>query len=272
MTALEAASPGLTTGWETTLPPEDTELRRFVLAWAEYLAGPVQALGGRVVRTPDALTTDLGRPASYWTSAVLLRPPAPDRWDVVLDGVERTLFRDGTGQVHLWSAWPTPDLTARGWELEGHPPLLFRPPGGPLPPEGTDLTVREVADEEELGTWERVVVHGYPMPDLRPWRPGALFTDAVRSSGLRLWTGYADGEAVAAAGSYVALGLHVLAIGVVLPHARARGYWRTLLRTRLAAYPDLPSASLFSDMSRPGAQRHGFWPISRFTLWTRERG
>ena len=67
MTALEAASPDLTTGWETTLPPEDTELRRFVLAWSEYLAGPVQALGGRVVRTPDALTTDLGRPASYWT-------------------------------------------------------------------------------------------------------------------------------------------------------------------------------------------------------------
>ena len=41
MTALEAASPDLTTGWETTLPPEDTELRRFVLAWSEYLAGPV---------------------------------------------------------------------------------------------------------------------------------------------------------------------------------------------------------------------------------------
>jgi hypothetical protein len=33
----------------------------------------------------------------------------------------------------------------------------------------------------------------------------------------------------------------------------------------------LPSASLFSDMSRAGAERNGFLPISRFTLWRRPR-
>lgn len=270
MTTLDE-SPHLTTGWEDHLPPEDTELRRFVLAWSESLAGPVGVAGGRVVRTSDAVTTDLGRPASYYSSAVLLRPPDPSRWDEVLDGVERTMFRRGTGSVYLWSPWPTPDLSARAWRLEGHPPFLLRLPGGDLPPAAADLDVREVSDAGELRTWERVVVEGYPMPELLPWRPGSLFTDRALSSGLRLWVGYAEGEPVAAAASFVAHGLHVLAVGVVLPRARGRGYWRTLLRTRLAAYPDLPCGSLFSDMSRPGAQQHGFWPITRFTLWSRER-
>jgi hypothetical protein len=31
------------------------------------------------------------------------------------------------------------------------------------------------------------------------------------------------------------------------------------------------SASLFSDMSHAGADRNGFLPISRFTLWRRPR-
>ncbi|HLN78095.1 MAG TPA: hypothetical protein VK204_13685 [Nocardioidaceae bacterium] len=262
--------PHLTTGWEPGLPHDDTALRNFVLAWAESLAGPVRAQGGRVVRTADALTADLGRPGSYYTSAVLLRPPRPDEWDQALDGVERTMFRSGAGPVHLWSAWPTPDLSERDWRLEGHPPFLLRPPGG-LIPEAAGLDVREVVERADLRIWERVVVEGYPLADLQPWRPGVLFRDGVLSSGLRMWVGYSGREPVAAAASYVAFGLHVLAIGVVLPRVRGQGYWRSLLRTRLAAHPDLPSASLFSDMSRPGAQRHGFWPISRFTLWVRDR-
>jgi hypothetical protein len=38
----------LTTGWEPDLPVGDTVLRRFVYAWADSLAGPVEAVGGRV--------------------------------------------------------------------------------------------------------------------------------------------------------------------------------------------------------------------------------
>jgi hypothetical protein len=45
-----------------------------------------------------------------------------------------------------------------------------------------------------------------------------------------------------------------------------------MVRSRLAAAPDLPAAALFSDDSRPGAERlFGFLPISRFTLWMRSR-
>jgi len=269
MTTLDKEA--LATGWEADLPLQDTALRQFIEAWAETLAGPVSALGGHVVRSEEAVTTDLGKPASYYSSAVLLRPPAHDEWDRTLDVVERTMFRTGSGPVHLWSAWPTPDLTVRGWRLEGYPPFMLSSAAGSLPPAAPDLEVREVGDADDLQVWERLAVEGYPMPELRPWRARSLFDMRVLSTPLRLWVGYAAGEPVAAAASYLAHGLHVLAMGVVAPHARGRGYWRTMLRTRLAAFPDLPCGSLFSDMSRPGAEQHGFLPIIRFTLWVRER-
>jgi hypothetical protein len=71
---------------------------------------------------------------------------------------------------------------------------------------------------------------------------------------------------------YVAHGIAGFMLGVTMPDARHRGYWAAMARHRLRTVPDLPAAGLFSDMSRPGAQRSlGFLPITRFTLWTRPR-
>ena len=53
-----------------------------------------------------------------------------------------------------------------------------------------------------------------------------------------------------------------------LPEARHRGCWAAMVRSRLAAVPDLPAVALFGDDSRPGAERlFGFLPITRFTMW-----
>lgn len=262
----------LTHGWERDLPAGDTVLRDFTDAWAESLALAVGAAGGRVERLAGVVVTDPGRPLSYWTSAVLTQPPEyGDGWDAVATTAAAAV-PSGRGDLHLWSPWPTPDLSRHGWRLDGHPPVLLRLPGAPLPPAAGDLEVTEVQDADGLAEWERLVVEGYPLTDLQPYRPGVLFGPGLLDTPMRLWLGRAGGWAVGAAASYVAAGLHVLIMGVVLPQARRRGYWETLLRTRLEAYPDLPSASLFSDMSRPGAQRHGYRPISRWTLWTRPTG
>jgi hypothetical protein len=64
----------LPTGWEPDVPVADTLLRRFVHAWAESLAGPVAAVGGRVQRRDRLLIGDLARPAAYCNGATLLRP------------------------------------------------------------------------------------------------------------------------------------------------------------------------------------------------------
>jgi hypothetical protein len=183
----------LITGWEPEVPVGDTVLRQFVNAWAESLAGPVAAMGGRVERRAGLVAGDLARPAAYYNGVTLLRPPAPDAWGLLVDEVEQVLLAGpGSGDVFLWSAWPTPDLRRRGWELEGHPPLLLRPASGPLPPAG-ELEVRRVTDAAALATWERVAVEGYPLEDLAPWRPGVLFDQRVLATPLRLWVGAGRG-------------------------------------------------------------------------------
>ena len=82
-----------------------------------------------MLRRDDLVAADLGRPAAMHNAATLLRPLPFDRPGGVLDEVEGFFDGGGSGEVYLWSAWPTPDLRPRGWVLEGHPPMLLRPPG-----------------------------------------------------------------------------------------------------------------------------------------------
>jgi len=264
-------SQGLCTGWEPDLPPEDTVLRRFLLHQSEYFASAAAAGGGTTVRDAGMAVADLGRPSGFFNSAVLLQPPAPDRWDGVLDSLDEA-FAHGSGDTYLWSAWPTPDLRPRGWDLTGHPPLLVRPPGGVLPPAAPGLEVREVRTPAGLEDWARVAVEGYPLDELSPYRPGSLLDERIlRDRRWRFWVGYEDGRPVSIGTLFVSHGLAELALGVTLPQARGRGFWSALVRERLRAEPDLLSGGVFSDDSRPGIQRLGYLPVVRLTLWHRTR-
>jgi hypothetical protein len=151
----------LTDGWEPDLPVGDTLLRRFLFNLAAFHELPAVAAGGRVARHDDFAAADLGRPAAMHNAATLLRPLPFDRAGEILDAVEEFYgghghgHGHGHGEVYLWSAWPTPDLRPRGWVLEGHPPLLFRPPGGgPIPPVPPGLRVERVGGVGGLRDWE----------------------------------------------------------------------------------------------------------------------
>lgn len=89
----------------------------------------------------------------------------------------------------LISAWPTPDLRPHGLALLGHPPLMVRFPG-PVPASShPGVEVREVLDAGELAVAERVLVEGYPMPELEPLRAICLarcFCSQLPASG---WDG-----------------------------------------------------------------------------------
>jgi hypothetical protein len=253
------------TGWEPETPVADTLLRRSVFALAEAWEPAVAALGGRVRRCAAFALADLRRPAGL-ANAVTLLQPLPHPPDPVLDAIQAEVS-GGTGTVCLVSAWPTPDLTARGWQLLGYPPLHMRPPA-PIPtldaPAG--LRIAHVADIAAVRDFERVLVEGYPFPDVIP---GTLF-DArlLAASGPHLEIGYLDERAVTVGARHIAHGLLVLALGATLPEARHHGCWAAMVRSRLAAAPGLAAVALFSDDSRPGAERlFGFLPITRFTLW-----
>ena len=172
----------------------------------------------------------------------------------------------------LFSPWPTPDLSYRGWRLSGHPPLLLRPSGSPDPTTPPWLEIREVSDAVSLADWERVAIDGYPLEGLASAARGSLVDARVLTDPhLHAWVGYVDAQPIAIGTSYVVHGLHVPTLGVTLSEHRGRGAWHLLMRRRLATFRSLPAMSLFSDHSRPPAEGLGFLPLARWTVWLRER-
>lgn len=130
---------------------------------------------------------------------------------------------------------PSPDLRARGWTLEGHPPMLVRPPG-PLPPStrpAPALTIQPVADGDALKDWERVIVDGFPFPELQPLVPGSLvdvrLLDEPRG---RLLVGDVQGQPVCAAALFVTHEVAQLWLAATLAQARRRGYYDANARYR----------------------------------------
>jgi hypothetical protein len=260
----------LTTGWEPGLGDGDSLCLRWLRHWSAQLAAFAEAAGGRVRHDERYLLADLGRPASFFNGAVLLAPWHDDAAFADLVGEIEARSSGGSGDLYLWSLWPTPDLRARGWVLDGHPPLMVRPPAPAVPVPGP--APDRVCTTADLAAWERVVVEGYPMHDLLPLRPGALAAPAVLGDPrLRFWTSAVDGTPVTASAQFVAHGLAGFAMGVTLPAGRRAGHWWRHVQQRLATEPDLWHAGVFSDFSRAGAERAGFVPVVRHTLWHRTR-
>ena len=265
-------TPALETGWETGTPAEDTILRQGVLAMTATWEATGQLGPGRVHREDRCSAVDLGRPTGLFNSATLLRPLPDDAVATTVDGIERFYDARGTGTTLLWSPWPTPDLAGRGWRLQGHPPLLYRPAGHPVErrcPE--DLAVSEVRTAAELAEWCAVAVEAFPLTEVD--QPRALFDPAVlEDTRFRFITGRVGRRAVAVGCQALIGGTNVLLLSTVRPGQRGRGYYAALVSDRLAHAPQRPSVTIVSDDSRPVlVGRFGFLPVTRFTLWERAR-
>jgi hypothetical protein len=265
--------PRLITGWERDVAVNDTLLRLFLYHHAALGAAFTLAGGGRALEADDVSMADLRRPCGFFNGAVLLRPPSD--WDAVITRIEHFLG-DGLGQAYLWSAWPTPDLRSRGWRLSGHPPLLVRPPLSTYPVETDTAAVQEeiraVNSADELADWERTAIDGYPLSELRD-APAATFAQPtlLGDERLRLFIALDASGTVAAAASFSSHGIASLAFSATLPRARRQGLWQRLAIERLRTTPQLWTAGVFSDHSRPGAESLGFVPVLRLTLWNLDR-
>jgi hypothetical protein len=262
----------LVTGWEAHREVGDSLLRRFVHAYASSFVAHVTRMDGHAIRRDHHVAWGLDEGSWLFNGAMLLQPLPHDGWEPLVAGLQRDLSAVGHGRLTLFSPWPTPDLTSRGWHLAGHPPLLVAPSGGPAPPSPDWLEVVRVTDASTLADWERVVVEGYPLPSHQPCRPGTIADARVLDdANLHAWVGYVDGEAAAIGTSYVAHGVDVFTLGVTMPAHRGRGAWQVMARQRLAAAPHLPAMGLFSDLSRGPAEGLGFLPVHRWTVWSRDR-
>jgi hypothetical protein len=274
-TVTEAAAdttPDLETGWQAGTPTDDTVLRHGMLALAAAFAATAEVGGGRVHHGDGWEAADLGRPTGILNSATLVQPR---READLLDTVDRiTRFYDqrGRGAALLWSPWPTPDLTERGWALQGHPPLLHRPPGLPVTrPQPAGLELVDVGSAEELAEWCRVAVASFPFTDVDP--PEGLLAPAVLADDrFRFVLARAGGRSVGVGSHVVVRDANVLLLSAVDPEHRGCGAYAALVADRLARHPQLPSVTIVSDDSRPIlVSRFGFLPIARWTLWERPR-
>ena len=264
--------PALETGWGPGTPDDDTILRHGLLALTATWEVAAQVDGGRIHRDDDVSAVDLGRPTALFNSATLLRPLRDDAFATSIERVERFYDAQGTGAALLWCPWSTPDLTDRGWTLQGHPPLLYRPAGLPVEPrQPSDLTIAEVTTTSELAEWCAAAVASFPLTEVDV--PSALFDPAVLDDErYRFVVGRVEDRTVAVGCQVVSAEANVLLLSTVRREARGRGYYAALVADRLARRPDLPAVTIVSDDSRPVlVGRFGFLPVTRFTLWQRPR-
>lgn len=227
---------------------------------------PAEAQGQRTLREPGVWASDPGSAFPLANSATLLRPFAAEEAPSLIARLARFYAAGRGAPWALWSAWPIPDLRPLGGSFAGRPPLMARPAGA-SPAAPPELDIREVADQRGITDFERVFVDGYPISELQPFRPGALFTPAVLGGDYHLWVGYVADHPVTCAVAHVAanvVGIHFVA---TLPEARRRGYGAAITARAANTAPDLPAVLQASDLGRPVYERIGFHVVSRFDLW-----
>ena len=260
------------TGWERHLDVADTLLRRFVFHLAALDAAFTLAGCGRTLDADDVSMADLGRPGGYFNGAVLLRPPTD--WNDSLGRIER-FAAAGHGQFCLWSAWPTPNLDDRGWQLSDHPPLLVRPPRSVFPVSETStpqLEFRRVISPSDLAAWEGTPIDFCLLARLEDAPISSFASPALLDDErLRFFVGWDGTHAAGVAASFASHGIASFVFGATMPAAGGCGFWKRAAIALLEATPDLWFAGVVGEHSRHDAEALGCVPLLRLTLWTRHR-
>jgi GNAT superfamily N-acetyltransferase len=237
---------------------------------AEYWELPVRRMGRPRARWDDAWAADPGLANPYPNSATLLRPMTAESVGDLLERLNGFYDSAPGGPWILWSPWATPDLRSRGFIPIGQPPLMVLPPRGFTLPEPAGLEIVEVEDGVTLDDWQRVLVEGYPAPELRDAeRP--FYDPRVLGGPLRLWVGYAGGRPVSCASAFLdeeAIGVYAVA---TVPEARGRGYGAALTDRAATCVPSLPAWLTASELGWPVYARLGFVEVARYTLWVKGR-
>ncbi|MGH2757980.1 MAG: GNAT family N-acetyltransferase [Actinomycetota bacterium] len=256
-----------TTGWEPETPDEDTLLRAALYNFTDFNVGTAGILGARLRSSDWLALADLGRPGAFFNNATFLRPTLPGQVPFLLDEIEAFFSAEGSGDVDVWSAWPTPEVSERGWELQGYPPLLLRPAGGRPAPAPEGLEIREVRTADDVREFERVLATSFGQPD-----PPRVFDERLLGvDRVHMWIGFVDDDPVATAAVCTTRGLNGVQTIATLPGYRGRGLGKAMTWVATMAEPDLPAVLLSSDLGRPVYERMGYLPILRFSYWKMPR-
>lgn len=258
----------LETGYRPQAPPGDNACNDFAQGLADAYAALARARGDAVLDDDVMLLADAASPSFFGNVAVMRQPLSERGWSEAAARMASFYAERAGGPFLVFSAWPTADLTALGFGLVGHPPLMLRPPA-PVTAAAVDgVEIRPVEDADSAPDWEWAFVHGFPIAELQPFRPSCILPPgALAAERWRHWVAYADGRPVGTASAYLAdRHLQVEYIATV-EAARRRGIGRALTATATAAAAHQPAMLIASDPGRPVYERLGYLPILRFTLW-----
>ncbi len=232
----------------------------------------VQALGGRIEDWDRVAVADAASPNPFLNAVTPTRPLQPDEYPALTARLEAFfLERPDGGPWVLWSGWPAPDLSALGYVLWGHSPIMVRLPGGEAPPPPPELRIVEARDSTELEAIERTFVEAYPALGVEHLLPGAVFPASLLDGPFRFWAGYVEHEVVSVSAALMGESHTDVFYVATQPAFRRRGYGEALTWRATLAAPDLPAILEASEDGRPVYERLGYREVGRMSLWERPR-
>jgi hypothetical protein len=252
-----------TTGWEPELAPEDSLVRQAVLAHVSWAHALANAGRGTTIDRPGwgGGFTGIPSPMLNW---VLIKQPTGD-WPALVEDI-RQLLPTGSPALVI-SPFPAPDPTHFGLGLVGHPPLMLRPTATVISEPSTDLDVRRVTSPTELAQAERVLIEGYPLPELADLPGGDFYRPDFAAYASQVFVAYDGGHPVATSVAHSAAGVTVVENVAVLERARGRGAGAAITWAATTAWPQQPAVLIASDEGQRVYERLGYLRVVRWTCW-----
>ncbi|MEU4246253.1 GNAT family N-acetyltransferase [Amycolatopsis sp. NPDC026612] len=189
---------------------------------------------------------------------IMLRTAAPDD-AVVAELTELARARREAGRtVVVEDPFRVLDLSELGMAA-GQLPVMAREPA-PVP---AARGVERVGTPAELAGAEDVVVHGFPLEEYQPLRPGTVFPPALLDQATAFFRKGAEGACLAMAHGGVG-GVYWV---TTVPEHRSRGVGRELMHAVLRHFGDLPVTLTASRSGRPLYEKLGFALLGDANWW-----